>query len=580
MNIINLFLQPNSVSQKQYEALRMYYVEKKTAREVAEKFGYKYRAFTSLVSDFKRNTTQANFTEQFFLQKKTGRPSVKESEKIKNIAVKLRKKNFSIEDIKVSLDAVGYKVSENTIFLMLKNEGFARLPKRSKQEKRNLETVKIKAEKTTVLSHKSENFKTSSGGLLCLLPYIEQYGIDKIIKKSAYPETKTLPRLQSILAFLALKLSSFRRYSADDMWCMDRGTGLFAGLNVLPKTTWFSSYSDRVTKNMNTDFLKQLHDTWHNAGLLGDTANLDFTTVPYWGEDEHLENNWSGKRNKALSSMLAVLAHDPDTGIIDYGKADVKHKNESNVVLEFLDFYKQGNNKNDTLKYIIFDSKFTNYENLSKLDDNQVKFITIRRRGKNIVENINKLKKSEWKTIRIAKSGNKKRSVKIHEETIFLKGYDKNIRQIYITGNGKIKPAIIITNDFDISVNEVVRKYAKRWLVEKLISEQIEFFHLNKVSSSMVIKVDFDLTMSILAHNIYRLFAADFDGYSHLTSQSLFEKFISNAADVKVSENQILVNLKKKRNLPLVLEKMEQYKEIEFSWLDNKNLIFKGATYS
>jgi len=47
-----------------------------------------------------------------------------------------------------------------------------------------------------------------------------------------------------------------------------------------------------------------------------------------------------------------------------------------------------------------------------------------------------------------------------------------------------------------------------------------------------------------------------------------------------VSENQILVNLKKKRNLPLVLEKMEQYKDIKFSWLGNKNLIFKGATYS
>jgi len=147
---------------------------------------------------------------------------------------------------------------------------------------------------------------------------------------------------------------------------MDRGTGLFAGLNVLPKTTWFSSYSDRVTKNMNTDFLKQLHKIWLEAGLLGDTANLDFTTIPYWGEDSHLENNWSGKRNKALASMLSVLAHDPDTGIIDYGRADVKHKNESKIVLEFLDFYKQDDNKLNRLKYIVFDSKFTNYENLSK----------------------------------------------------------------------------------------------------------------------------------------------------------------------------------------------------------------------
>ena len=542
MKISNFFLQPSSISHKQYEALRMYYIEKKTAFQVAEKFGYKYRAFTSLVYDFKKDVEQNNFSEKFFIQKHAGRSPHEAENKIKNIAVKLRKKNFSIEDIKISLDATGYKVSENTIYLLLKNEGFAKLPKRNKQQKQQLENVKIKAQKTSVLSAEQDDFKTSSGGLLCFLPYIKKCGIDKIICNSSYPETKTLPRLQSVLSFLALKLSSFRRYGSDDMWCMDRGTGLFAGLNVLPKTTWFSSYSHRVTKNMNVDFLKQLHKTWLDAGLLGDTANLDFTTVPYWGDDDHLENNWSGKRNKALASMLFVLAHDPDTGIIDYGKADVKHKNESKVVLEFLDFYKQGENKNDTLKYIIFDSKFTNYENLSKLDDNHVKFITIRRRGKNIVENINNIPKKDWKTIRIEKSGNKKRSIKIHEKKIYLRGYNKKIRQIYITGNGKIKPAIIITNDFDISTNEVVRKYAKRWLVEKVISEQIEFFHLNKVSSSMVIKVDFDLTMSILAHNIYRLFALDLEGYSHMTSQSLYEKFISNSADIKINESQILIN--------------------------------------
>lgn len=225
MEISNFFLQPFSVSQKQYEALRMYYVEEKTAIQVAEKFGYKYRAFTSLVSDFKKDIEQDNFSEKFFIQKQAGRCRNEDENKIKNIIIKLRKKNFSIEDIKISLDATGYKISENTIYLLLKNEGFAKLPKRSKQQKRQLENVKIKAKKTSVLSFEQEDFKTSSGGLLCFLPYIQKYGIDKIISNSLYPQSKTLPRLQSVLSFLALKLSSFRRYGSDDMWCMDRGTG-------------------------------------------------------------------------------------------------------------------------------------------------------------------------------------------------------------------------------------------------------------------------------------------------------------------------------------------------------------------
>jgi hypothetical protein len=63
-----------------------------------------------------------------------------------------------------------------------------------------------------------------------------------------------------------------------------------------------------------------------------------------------LENNWSGKRTKALPSMLAVLAQDPDSGIIDYGNTNVLHKDESAVVLEFLDFYRRSAGKKDNLK--------------------------------------------------------------------------------------------------------------------------------------------------------------------------------------------------------------------------------------
>ena len=60
-----------------------------------------------------------------------------------------------------------------------------------------------------------------------------------------------MSRLNSLLSFIALKLSGVRRYSHDDVWCMDRGLGFFAGLNVLPKAAWLTSYSHRVTREMN-----------------------------------------------------------------------------------------------------------------------------------------------------------------------------------------------------------------------------------------------------------------------------------------------------------------------------------------
>jgi len=576
----DFFLKPHTIAQKQYEALRMYFVEKQSGIEVSQRFGYTYRGFTTIVSEFRKNLNTGKSEGLFFLEKQKGRRITLVIDQSKEIIIDLRKKNYSVEDIKVVLDSKKLGISEKTIYNTLAQDGFSKLPRRTHMIKQQKEIPQIQAEKSIALSFESEDFKSSSAGILCLLPYIKSYGIDQIITHSDYPQTNSINRLSSILSFIALKSSNVRRYSADNIWCMDRGMGLFAGLNVLPKAAWFTSYSDRVTWEMNHSFLKEMHKLWLEKSLLSDTINLDFTTIPYWGNTDHLENNWSGKRNKALASMLAVLAQDPESGIIDYGDTNVMHKKESAVVLEFLDFYKKGAKQNQLLKYLVFDSKFTNYQNLNELNKNEVKFVTIRRRGKNIVDKIENQPSSIWKKIRIEAAGNKKRSMKVYEEQVNLIGYEGELRQINITGHGKIKPAIIITNDFDLPLEKIIRKYTKRWIVEKTISEQISFFHLNNVSSSMVIKVDFDLTMSILTHNIFKLLCQDLERFEKSSDQTIYEKFLDNAAEIKIQDNEISVALKKKRNLPLILETMKLFANLKLDWLGQKKMIFHGASYS
>ncbi len=96
----------------------------------------------------------------------------------------------------------------------------------------------------------------------------------------------------------------------------------------------------------------------------------------------------------------------------------------------------------------------------------------------------------------------------------------------------------------------------------------------------MVIKVDFDLTMSILTHNIFRLFAQDMERYSNVSDQTLFDKFISNTADVEIDKEKIKVFLKKKRNLPLILEVMQKFESSKFDWMKNLKMEFHGASYS
>jgi len=95
----------------------------------------------------------------------------------------------------------------------------------------------------------------------------------------------------------------------------------------------------------------------------------------------------------------------------------------------------------------------------------------------------------------------------------------------------------------------------------------------------MVIKVDFDLTMTILAHNIYRLFAAELDGYSHNAAVSLFEKFVYNSGDIEITDSHIVVDLKKKRHLPALLTAMERFQNETIRWT-NKTFLFRGASRS
>ncbi len=572
------FGNPENTYHRQYRAMLDFFHHKMSAHEVAAKHGYAVITIYSMSRDLKAKLI-FSLEDPYFKTVTLGRRLLDEDGTLTAMIVALRKKYMSVPEIKTVLEAADVNVSLLYIDAVLKKEGFARLPRRDRETKREIEMEipeKLLAEKTRLLYFRRERFTSQLAGLLCFLPFVKSYGLDQVIANSTYPETEQLDRATSIYAFLALKLSSIKRYSADDLWCMDRGMGLFAGLNVLPKAAWFSSYSSAVRREMNIDFLKKLYQIWQANGMLSDTANLDFTTVPYWGEADALENNWSGKRGKALASVLALLVQDPDTGIICYGDMTLRHANQDDAILEFLDFHREG--APGTLKYLVFDSKATTYQNLNRLNREQIKFVTIRRRGASLVERIDRINSSEWQKIRIKRANGKGRNVKIFEEKAKLKDYEEPIRQIYLSSHGKIKPAIIITNDFDSAAEEILRKYSKCWLVEKEIAEHVDFFHFNRNSSSMVIKVDFDLTMTILAHNLYRLFAKDLQGYAHCDAATIFDMFISNAGDIEVDDRFIRVKLKRKRHLPMLLEHLDQVANLKIPWLNGRKVVFSAAT--
>ena len=579
------FAEPSQTLHRQYLAMRSFLLEGGTAEAVAAKYGYTVSTVYTIARDFKIRLTTClkQGVDPFFQVLKPGKKKMCRDDELVETILNFRKKHLSIPDIKVFLDGKGYNVSEGFIYNVCDEDGFARLPKRGKRERQELMMnsgyvgVLPAPESEVCTFSEPEQFASRGVGVLCFLPFIKAYGIDAAIEQSSYPETKQIPKLNSILAFLALKLSNVQRYGQDDGWCMDRGLGVFAGLNVLPKTTWYSAYSSAIERKNNVSFLKSLNRIFADHGLLSDTANLDFTAIPYWGDGDPLENNWSGKHSKALISIQAALAQDPDTGILSYGDTTVKHDNQSDVILEFLDFYREGTGQK--VNYVVFDSKFTTLENLGRIDKEGIKFITIQRKSKNLNEKIQQIPPSQWQTIRVEKANHKSRAVQYSESTTINKRYGEGtLRQIFIKGSG-IKPAIIITNDFSGKVANVIRKYAKRWLIETGISEMIHFFHLNRNNSGIVIKVDFDLTMTILAHNLYRLLASQLPGYSHNRAQTLFDSFIDNYGDIAVDEETITVKMNRKRSLPLLRESLPAL-DAPYHWLGGKKMAFTANSHS
>ena len=585
LEIIQYFSNPELSIHRQYGALRSLFYDGKSVKEVAAESGYTVNTLNSMIRDFrlKFKNRSKNDEDPFFKTVKPGRKQNERDEELVEIIVNFRKKYLSVPDIKILLDSRGYNVSEAFIYTICDENGFARLPKRSKQQRQE---IMERSGYANVLSasisgsydfSENEHFHSKSVGILAFLPFIKEYGIDKAIEASSYPETSQIGKLESILAFLALKLSNVERYGQDDGWCMDRGSGMFAGLNVLPKTTWYNTYSDAVKREDNVAFLQSIDKIFNDHGLLSDTVNLDFTAIPYWGDGDSLENNWSGKRSKALISVQAALAQDQDSGIICYGDTTVKHDNQDDVVLEFLDFYREG--AGAEIKYLVFDSKFTTLQNLGRLNEKGIKFLTIQRRSKKLNEKIEQIKSNEWKSTKIEKDNHKSRTVMYSESTTINKLYgEQPLRQIFLKGR-QIKPATIITNDFNLKSAEVIRKYAKRCLIENGISEQIHFFHLNRNCSGIVIKVDFDLTMTILAHNLYRLLALQLPGYSHNRAQTLFDKFIDNYGEVHINEEAITVKMNRKRTLPLLLEEIPKLNE-EYHWIGGKKIIFMANNHS
>ena len=567
-NLTKFFLEPANSTHRQYEALRAYYVEGLSSAEAAKRFGYTPGRFRVLCHEFRRNSQR-----EFFRPPAKGPQASPKVDKVREAVMALRKQNLSIYDISRALEEAGSPLSPAAISLILKEEGFTRLPRRRDEERPPGTRPDVSpVADVRQLDLSSRQFRTRFGGLFLFLPYLAQIPFDQLMEQAGLPGSKMIPAGQAMRSLLALKLFGNARHSHVMSDVLDEGLALFAGLNRIPKRAFLTEYRCRIDPACYPKLLTLWFDAMGALGLSrGHSFDLDFHTIPFHGEDALVEKHDVSKRSRRQKGILAFLAQDADARVFCYANAEVRNSDQPDEILRFVDFWTA---RTGTLpKELIFDSKLTTYANLNRLNQMGIAFITLRRRSRQLLADIQDTPVSAWRRIELEAVSRAYRTPKILDSKITLTDYQGPLRQLTITDLGHEEPTLLLTNQLKASPSKLIGRYAQRMVIENGIQDGVDFFHLDALSSVVAMKVNCDVVLTVMASSLYRLLGSQVaEGYETAKSKHIFRDLINATAQVVITESDISIRLQKRAHNPLLIAAGLHNTAISIPWLAHKRL--------
>jgi hypothetical protein len=545
--------------------LRAFFVEQIPSAEAARRFGYSPGAFRVLCHDFRRGDLG-----EFFATLHPGRRPQPRKSRAHEQIVALRKRNYSVYEISRALKEQGTQLSVTAVREVLAAEGFAPLPRRLDEERPAGigPTVEAVADVRDFLLAPRE-FTTRVGGLFLFVPDLVRLNSDAMALGAKLPGSTMIPAGHALRASLALKLWSIERKSHIMALVADEGLGLFCGLNTMPKKSFLSEYSSRITPRKVARLFALWHDQLTGEALVtGHSLNLDFHSVPYFGEHPLVESHYLPKRSRRQPSILTFLAQDADSQVFCYSNADIRKGEEPEEVFRFLAFWKR--RYGSPPRHLVFDSKLTTYQGLDRLDAAGIVFLTLRRRSPRLLAEIDHLPPSAWRTVTLDLSHRKYRTPRVYEQKVRLR--ERTFRQFFIKDLGHDEPTILLTNDATSTARNIIARYARRMLIENALADAVRFFHIDALSSSVGFKVDFDMALLVIASGLYRLMARRMRGYDDAQARQIFRDLIDMPADVAITDDEIRVRFHRRAHLPIVLASELINKPVPVSWWHGRPL--------
>lgn len=549
-----------------YEALRAYFLEERPSHQVARDFGYSPGSFRVLCHQFRRDTDP-----QFFTSPSPGPREQPKKSKARDLAVTLRKQNHSVYEIAEALAEQKMPLSPTAVRELLWAEGFAPLPRRLDEERsaRPGPTVEPVADVREFSLVPGTQFATRCGGLFLFLPELVRLHAHTLASAARLPGSAMIPSAQALLAALALKLWSIERKSHVMALVADPGLALFCGLNAIPKKSFLSEYSSRLDHSRTTSLLAAWHRALAKVQLFAaDSFNLDFHSVPYYGEDPQVERHYVSMRSRRQPSVLAFLAQDAEGRAFCYSNADLRKGEEAEEIFRFIAFWKKHHGENP--RHLVFDSRLTTYAHLARLEHMGIAFITLRRRSPALLSEIEHLAPSAWRRVTLEVPARKFKTPRVFEQAVQLAG--ATLRQLFILDLGHEEPTILLTNDRHTTHAKLITRYAQRMLIENALSDAVRFFHMDALSSAVGLKVDFDMALLVIASGLYRLLARRMRGYADAQARHIFRDLIDTPADVSVSEHEVHVHFHRRAHLPIIIASGILESSTKVPWWHNQTL--------
>ena len=96
-------------------------------------------------------------------------------------------------------------------------------------------------------------------------------------------------------------------------------------------------------------------------------------------------------------------------------------------------------------------------------------------------------------------------------------------------------------------------RYAERWRVENSIAEAVKFFHLNALSSPILVKVHLDVVLTVIADTLYYMLAQKLRGFEECNAPRINRHFIRGKADVRYDGRELRVTYPRRAHNPVVM---------------------------